>query len=196
MYEWMKKIHMYAGLFTFMAFFVWGATGIHAVFLPPPAGYQPPEVSEVRETPFEAPGHLGDKEIAEQVFDAADLAMAGGFYNVHRDESRNLAFQVFTANGRRDVTYLEDQKRIRVAFRDGGLGGFFSSMHAAHSRRGAPDLSARLWGWYNEFSNWAFLFMTLSGVYMWVATRPRLPWARLSFGGAAAVALILWVATR
>jgi hypothetical protein len=196
MYEWMKKIHMYAGLFAFMAFVVWGFAGVYAVFLPPPGGYQPPQVSEVREVPFEAPGQLDDKQLADLVFKSAGLTMAGGFYNVHRDDSQNLAFLVFSANGQRDVTYLEDQKRIRVEIRDGGLGNFLSSMHTAHSRRGAPDRSARLWGWYNEFSTWAFLFMTLSGIYMWVVTRPRLPWARLSFGGATAVCLILWLLTR
>ena len=47
MYEWVKKIHMYAGLLTFTAFVVWGVTGIHAVFLAPPGGYVPPENSTV-----------------------------------------------------------------------------------------------------------------------------------------------------
>jgi hypothetical protein len=196
MYEWVKKIHMYAGLLSFMAFFVWGVTGIHAVFLPPPGGYQPPEVAAQREVPFEAPGDLDDKQLSQLLFEAADIPMSGGFYNVHRNEEGNLSFFVFTSNGRRDVTYLEDERRIRVEIRQNGLGDFLSSMHAGHSRRGAPDLPARLWGFYNEFSTWAFFFMSLSGIYLWVATRPRLPWAQMCIGSAAAVFVILWVTTR
>jgi hypothetical protein len=196
MYEWMKKIHMYAGLLSFMAFVVWGITGVHAVFLPPPDGYEPPEVSAVEETPFEAPGALDDKQLAQLIFDTADLAMAGGYYNVRRNENGYLAFMSYTANGRRDLTYLEDKKVVRIEFRNSGLADFFSSMHAGHSRRGAPDLSSRLWGYYNELSTWAFFFMALSGVYMWVATRPGLPWAQICFGGAAVAGVILWFVAR
>jgi hypothetical protein len=196
MYDWMKKIHMYAGLLSYMAFFVWGVAGIRAVFLPPPGGYLPPEISAQREVPFEAPGDLDDEQLSQLLFKAAEIPMSGGHYNVHRNEEGNLAFFVFTNNGRRDVTYLEEEQRIRVEIRQNGLVDFLSSMHAGHSRRGAPDLSARFWGVYNEFSTWAFFFMSLSGIYLWVATRPRLPWAQLSIGGAAAVFVILWVATR
>ncbi len=196
MYEWTKKIHMYAGLISFMAFVVWGITGIHAVFLPPPGGYSPPQVSSEKEFPFDGPGDLDDKQLAKRIFDAADLQMAGGYYNVHRNENGNLTFNSYTANGPRDLTYIEDAKRVRIAFRTNDLGDFLSSMHTAHSRRGAPDLSSRLWGFFNEFSTWAFLFMTVSGVYMWIATRPKLPWARICAGGAVAVGGLLWVITR
>ena len=196
LYEWTKKIHMWAGLLTFTAFVVWGITGIYAIFLPAPGEYQPPEVAEETQFPFEAPGNLDDKELAKRIFDAADLKMAGGHYNVHRDDDQHLKFFVFTSNGRRDVTYLEEQRRVRVEFRHNNLGGFLSSMHTAHSRRGAPDRSARLWGYYNELSTWALLLMSVSGLYMWIATRPGLPWAQICAGGAAALCVILWVAVR
>jgi hypothetical protein len=196
MYEWVKKIHMYSGLVSFMAFVVWGVTGVHAILLPPPGGYEPPEVSSEQTFPFEGPGDLDDKQLAQRIFDTAALTMTGGFYDVRRDESGNLAFLSYSANGRRDFTYFEDQKLVRVQFRDNDMADFLSSMHAGHSRRGPPDLSSRLWGYYNEFSTWAFLFMALSGVYMWVATRPSLPWARLCVAGATAVGVVLWVVTR
>ena len=127
---------MWSGLLTFTAFVVWGITGIYAIFLPAPGEWKPPEVSSRREFSFAAPGNLDDKELAKRVFGAAELKMAGGHYNVHRDDDQNLAFNVFTSNGPRNVTYFEDKKRVLVEFRDGGLGGFVSSMHTAHSRRG------------------------------------------------------------
>ncbi len=196
MFEWIKKIHMYAGLFTFSAFVIWGLTGIHAVFLPPPGGYTPPEISSVREVPFKAAGDLDDKQLAKQIYDSIEVPLAGGHYNIRRDDDLNLAFFIFTSNGRRDVTYLEDRSVVRVAHRRNDLWGFLSSMHTAHSRRHALSFPSRMWGYYNEFSNWAFVFMTISGVYMWLATRPRLPWARLSLALSIGVAVGLWVLTR
>lgn len=196
MYDWMKKIHIYAGLFSFMAFVVWGVTGIHAVFLPPPGEWQPPAVTAQRELPFEAPGNLDDKKLAEAIYAVVGLAMAGGYYNVRRNDAGDLAFIAYSANGQRDVTYLDKERRVRIEFRDGDLGDFLSAMHAGHSRRGPPDLSSRLWGYYNEFSAWAFLFMVLSGMYMWVATRPGMRWALILVSATTAATLALWVTTR
>jgi len=122
--------------------------------------------------------------------------MVGGYYNVHRDDTGNLAFLAYSANGQRELTYLEKERRVRVVFRDSGLGDFLSSMHAGHSRRGAPDSSSRLWGYYNEFSTWAFLFMVLSGIYLWVATRPGMRWALVLSTATIAMTVVLWVTTR
>ena len=133
-------------------------TGIQAVFLPPPGDWQPRAVTAQREVAFEAAGNLDDKALAKAIYAAAGLAMAGGYYNVHRNDSGDLVFIAYSANGQRDVTYLEKVRRVRIDFRDGDLWDFLSEMHTGHSRRGAPDLSARLWGYYNEFSTWAFLF--------------------------------------
>jgi hypothetical protein len=196
MYEWMKKIHMYAGLLTFTAFVVWGITGVYAIFLPPPGGYQPPEVAETEERPFEAPGDMEDRDLAKHIYDTLNLSLAGGHYNIRRNDDGNLAFMVFTSNGRRDVTYLEEEKQVRIEYRNNDVAGFLSSMHTAHSRRGAPEFSVRLWAYFNEFSTWAFFFMSLSGLYMWIATRPGLPWAQICFGGATVAGVILWFVTR
>ncbi len=196
MHYWMKKIHMYAGLLTFTALVVWGVTGVMAVLAPAPGDFKPPDVSSQEERPFQVPGNLDDKELARQVYDSLDLPLRGGHYNVHRDEDSNLVFFVFTANGRRDVTLFEDEGKVRIEYRRNSLAGYLSTMHTANSRRGAADRPVRLWAIYNEFATWAFTFMTLSGVYLWLATRPRLLWAQLSFGGAFAVCLALWIATK
>lgn len=196
MFDWVKKLHIYAGLLTYTAFIVWGVTGIHAVFLPSPGNWKPPEVSDVQEISFEAPGDLDDKELAVRVYEAMDVPMTRPPNNARRDDDHNLTFMLWSANGRRDVTYLESERRIRVEVRPSNLAGFLSAMHTGSSRRGPPDLSARVWGYYNEFANWAFCFMTLSGLYMWLATRPRLVWAWLSFGGAVVFFAALWMVTR
>ena len=89
---------------------------------------------------------------------------------------------------------LEEEDKLRIEFRKRSLLGFLSSMHASHSDRGPAELQAKLWAYYNEFSLYAFTFMTLSGVYMWLATRPRMRWAQLTFGASVVTAAALWLA--
>jgi len=196
MFNWIKKLHMYAGLLTFSALFVWGLTGIHAVFLPPPGGYAPPEISETVEVPLEAPGDLDDKALARHIYDNLDIPLRGGHYNIRRDDDANLAFFIFTSSGRRDITYLETEGKVRIDVRQNGLADFLSSMHTAHSDRGPRTTAARMWGWYNEFSVWAFLFMTISGLYMWLETRPGMRWAQWTVAAGTVGPLVLWLATR
>lgn len=195
-YEWVNKIHMYAGLLTFTAFVIWGVTGVHAVFLPKPGEYTPPPVSSVREVPFEADGSMDDRELAKAIFEKIDIPLAGGRYNIHRDEDLNLAFNVFTINGGREVTFLEEQGVARVEHRANSLLSFLSSMHTAHSGRHKMTWASTAWGYYNELSIWAFLFMTISGVYMWLATRPKIRWAQATFVGMAALTAALWFVVR
>ncbi|MBI4908108.1 MAG: PepSY domain-containing protein [Acidobacteria bacterium] len=196
LYDWLKKIHMYSGLLTFSAFVVWGVTGIHAVFLEPPGEHQPPPVSSLREIPYKAAGGLDDQQLAKAIFDTVAIPLAGGRYNVHRDEQSNLAFNVFTINGGREVTFDEGAGIVRVAHRANSVWGYLSSMHTAHSRRHRLTASVIAWGYFNEVSTWAFLFMTVSGVYMWIATRPGLRWAQLTMGGMALLTVALWVVIR
>ena len=195
-YKWVQKIHMYTGLLTFMAFVVWGVTGVRAVFLPSPGNYAPPEVSSEREVRFNGAEDLDDEHLSREIFEAIKIPLSGGHYNVHRDDQLNLAFNVFTINGGREVTFLEDQGIVRIAHRRNSLWSYLSSMHTAHSHRHQLRVPARAWGYFNEFSTWAFFFMTISGVYMWIATRPGLRWAQISFGGMAALTLLLWILIR
>ena len=196
LYYWVKKLHTYSGLLTFTSFFIWGVTGVHAVFLPPPEQHQPPPVTSVKEVPFQAAGNLDDQKLAEAVFNAIQIPLAGGRYNVHRDAQANLTFNVFTINGGREVTFVEDTGIVQIAHRRNSVLGYLSSMHTAHSRRHrlTPPLIA--WGYFNEISTWAFVFMTFSGLYLWVATRPRLRWAQLSLAGMTAATIVLWAAIR
>jgi hypothetical protein len=196
MYEWTRRLHNYAGLLTFTALIVWGVTGIHAVFLPSPGNWVPEKVSESWEVLYEAPGNLDDKALSLAAFAASGIKMSSPPPQHRRDENNNLSFSVYTPSGRRDLTYLEAERKIRVEVRQNDLFGFLSSMHAGSSRRGPPGFSARVWGYYNEFANWSFGFMTLTGLYLWLATRPRLMWAWITCGIAVTVCAALWMMTR
>lgn len=196
MFAWIKKLHMYAGLFTFTAFVVWGVTGIHAVFLPSPGDWKEPEPTEIREVAWKAPGSLDDQALAEAAAEASGLKTIGAPVLRKRDAERNLTFAVFSPSGRRDLTVLEEEGKIRIAIRQNSLAEFLSASHTGSSRRGPPETAARIWGLYNEFANWAFLLMTLSGIYLWLATRPRIVWAWATLGLAAGVFVALWWGTR
>lgn len=196
MFKWIKKLHTYAGLLAFTAIFVWGFIGIFAIFLPSPGNYKPAEISKTERVPLEAPGDLDDKELARYVFDRIDIPLRGGHYNIRRDEDANLAFFVFTASGRRDVTYFEDERMVRIEVRQNSIPHFLSTMHTANARRGPQTTAARLWAYYNEFSLYAFFFMTVSGLYMWLETRPGMRWAQWTVGVAMVGPAILWLLTR
>ena len=199
MYKWMKKLHMYAGLLSFVALVIWGITGLHAVFLPSPGNYAPPEISSTREIPITPPadaGEMSDRDLANAINDQVEMPLRGGHYNIHRDDQGNLVFFIFTWNGRRDITYHEDRKVAEIAWRKNGVTSFLGSMHTAHSRRHPNVTPAQAWAYYNELSTWAFFFMTISGVYLWAITRPNLNWARWTVGVSVVFGAILWFATR
>jgi hypothetical protein len=142
------------------------------------------------------PPNLDDGKLARHIYDHLDIPLRGGHYNVRREADGNLAFYVFTASGRRDVTYLEDQGIVRTDVRQNSIFGFLSTMHTAFSRRGPTTRAARLWGYYNEFAAWAFFFMTVSGVYLWLDTRPGMRWAQLIAASSIGFSVVLWLATR
>jgi hypothetical protein len=196
MFKWMKRLHMHSGLFAYTAFIVWGITGIWSVFLPAPDNWPAPDVSEVREIPYDAPGDLDDTALALRVFEASGVKMSYPPREGRRNEDHHLVFTVYSPSGPRDLTYLEEDKLIRVAYRQNQLSGYLAAMHAGSTEPGPPDLPLRIWGVYNEAALWGFAFMTLSGLYLWLATRPRLIWAWATLAGSAVVFVVLWFLTR
>ncbi|MDZ7639246.1 MAG: hypothetical protein U5J83_13510 [Bryobacterales bacterium] len=103
-----------------------------------------------------APGNLDDKALAEDAAAASGLRTIGRPALHKRDAQQNLTFAVFGPNGRRDITYLESEGKLRVEIKQNSVVEFLSASHAGSSRRGPPEWGARVWGIYNEFANWAF----------------------------------------
>jgi hypothetical protein len=194
MYEWLRKIHMYAGLLSLTAFVVWGVAGVHGAFLPAPGQSRLPAPTGTRVIPYDAPGDLDDPALARRIFEVSGVTMTYPPNNSRRDKNQDLTFILYSPNGRRDVTYLEREHLIRIEIRQNKLAGFLSSMHTGRTGNGLPDLPARVWGFYNEFSVWAFFFLIFSGLYLWLATRPRLRWAWMTAAAAVTAFAALWVA--
>ena len=58
------------------------------------------------------------------------------------------------------------------------------------------DWRVRLWAFYNEVAIWALITMALSGLYLWLASRPKYRWAWVSFLTGSGAFAVLYVLTR
>lgn len=188
-----RKLHIYAGLLSFTAFVVYGIAGIRATLIEAPDDRRP-NPSDVREIVFDVPGDLSDKALADRIHAELDLPLTRPIpeWALYRDEERNLVLDFYTANGIRRVTVLEAEGRLRVEAEQAPLGQFLNQLHATVGVGGPPTVTA--WALYNIFSTFCLLFMTVSGVYLWLATRPGHGLALVSFAaGSAAFLALVWL---
>lgn len=188
-----KKLHIYTGLVNFIILMVFGVAGLQATFR---VQRQFNDVVETR--PFDAPANATDLEVAAAAVRALDLpAPMPGPNAVHRDADQNLTFTSYTVNGPRLITVLEPQHQLRVTIRRNALVHFFDNLHATTLRNsGGGDLRIRMWAWYVEFSIWSLIFMSVTGVWLWLASRPRLGWAQATVATGFGGFLLLYVVMR
>ena len=194
MHKWMKKLHMYAGLLSFLAFLVWGVAGIVATLAPAPGNRKPPEPS-VRYVDFPVQADLGDEEVAERMLAKLDPPFVRNA-RPQRDDQGRLFLNYFTPNGRRLFVLDEPQNRIEVREFPMPFLAFVNTMHVQTWNHSHPATEVKLWGAYNEFSLWAMLFMSISGVYLWLATRPNMRWAQWTAGAATLLFVALYFSLR
>lgn len=169
-----KTLHTYLGLFNFTHLIVFGIAGLVATLSPPPEDRQPASVS-VQEVSFNIPPGLSDKEIADAVYTELGLPLTGPIpeWAIRRNEDNNLLLNFYTANGPYRVTVFEDLERLRIVREKNGFWQFVSNLHSTlrvHDRSGDWRLVA--WTWYIEIALWSFLLMAVSGLYLWVSSRP------------------------
>ena len=93
------------------------------------------------------------------------------------------------------ASVLEDEDRLRIETRPASTYQFLAHLHELAPSRAAPDLRLQAWAWYIELSIWSLMLMALSGVYLWLASRPRhaWAWASLVVGSLALVAFYWYV---
>lgn len=195
MYRWIKKLHIYAGLLSFMGFSVWGVVGIWAALMPGPGERVRPE-PEVSVVDFQVDGSAADQEVIDAMIRASGLPFIQPGRKPARDPQGRLIVRYLTPNGTRRILLLEKENKIRIEQTPSPLMGFLNLMHMQTVLHHNPGWEVRMWGFYNEFSMWAVIFMTVSGLYMWIATRPGLGWALWTFGIASAAFVALYFALR
>src|SRR5436190_6758248 len=193
MTHWIKKIHMYTGLLAFTALVVFGIAGMTATI---PA--ERPQAGPVEPREYQLPPNLTDFEAATAVYQFLQppLAQPPGRGAVRRDAQNHVGFTVYSANGPRIITLLESERQVRIEFRRNHIWHFFENIHALTPREAKGDTRERLWSWYNEFAIWALIFMSVSGMWLWLASRPGYRWAQISFAAGSGAFLLLYSLTR
>ncbi|MEZ5403767.1 MAG: PepSY domain-containing protein [Bryobacteraceae bacterium] len=195
MTAWIKRLHMYAGLLSLTILFIFGIVGLTGLMLPVPSERKQPEFVG-REEAFAVPPNMSDRELAQAAWEKLAPPVTGPPppFSIRRDANRNLVFQVFGPNGPTRVTVLENDGKLRVETRRNLWWQYFNVLHETHIRSTVPDLIVRLWTWYNEFSIWTLMFLSLSGIWLWLAAKPGWRWAQLSFAvGTGMFFVIYWV---
>jgi hypothetical protein len=196
MHAWIKKIHMYLGLLNFVAITVFGVAGLTATMQPGPG--RPPAVADSRDQPFRVRADATDKQVADDVFEALNIPLSNPLPTqaIRRNDQNQLVLNFYTINGPYRVTVLEKEARLRVERMLNSTPRFLSNAHSVTQAGNSRYLRVRLWGWYNEFAIWSLLGMSISGVYLWLASRPGYRWAQVSFAAGTVVFIALYAATR
>ena len=187
---------MYLGLLNYVSLTVFGIAGLNATFESGPR--QPPPAVEARFLPFTAPSNASDKEVADAVFQLAHFPLSNPIPKpaLRRNPENELVLNFFTLNGPFRVTVLEKENRLRIEPVRNNLWRFLNSAHSVTQAGNSRFLRVRLWAWYNEFAIWSLIAMSLSGVYLWLASRPQYRWAQLCFAAGTGVFIVLWAVTR
>ncbi len=197
MNRWIKKLHMYFGLLNFSILLVFGIAGLTATFEAAPDNRVPPAVS-VRFENYTAPAGMNDKEVADDVYRVLKPALANPVpkFAIRRDADNNLAFAFFNVNGQQRVTVLERENRLRIETLRVSPWHFLDRLHSTTMNARSTDRRIQLWGYYNEFAIWSLLGMPLSGLYLWLSSRPGYRPAQLVFLAGSAFFIALYVVTR
>ncbi|MCW5977296.1 MAG: PepSY-associated TM helix domain-containing protein [Bryobacteraceae bacterium] len=189
-----KRIHIWVGLLSFLILLVDGITGIGVTFLPRYEDRSRPAPSvEMRD--YVVPGNLSDNEAADRIWEHLRLPLTNPpRYGVQRDENNDLAFAFYTPKSVIRVTALEKEGKLRLETTPAGAWMFLNNLHATTVRDLPRDWRMRLWVLYNEFAIAALLFLSLSGVYLWLSARPRHRLAQISLvAGAGSFIALYWL---
>jgi len=194
----LQKIHMYLGLLCWSILFVYGIAGLTATVFrsgPPGPHFQS---STVRTETFVTPPNGTDKQVADAVWRTLKIPLTGPppAYAIRRDRENNLLVSFYTTNGPTHVTVMEQQNQLRIETHRNTVWAYFNNLHSTTLRGHPYDWRIRLWTYYNEFAIWALLAMSLSGIYLWLSSRPRHLLAQAAVGLSVVSFLVLYILTR
>jgi hypothetical protein len=190
-----KKIHMYIGLLNFSNLIVFGIAGLAPTFQTGPERkiYAEP----ARYESFVPAPESSDEQIANAVFARFHFPFTDPIpkWALHRDVQGDLPLEFWSVNKVYKVLYAPKENRLRIEITQSSLPFFIDDLHTVTSLD-QRDWRMRAWAWYNHFAIWSLMAMAISGVYLWLASRPRHRIAQYSFAGGAAVFILLYALTR
>ena len=195
--RWIKKIHIYLGLVNFTILLIFGVVGLSASFLPPPSERERPK-PEVRNVDYKAPVDLSDRALADHAYEALKIPLTqpAPDWSLRRDRQNHLRFRLPTAAKVHDIVVFENESRLRVTTTTLDTYDVLFRMHELTLNHATPDWRTQLWALYIEVSIWSLILMAISGIYLWLTSRPKLRWAQLSFAAGIISFIALWTLSR
>lgn len=198
MRSFLQKIHMYLGLLCWSILLVYGTAGLTATVFrsgPPGPHFQS---SSVRTVNFVTPPNQTDKQVADGIWKTLKIPLTSPppTYAIHRNHGNNLVVSFWTANGPINVTVLGTQDQLRIETHRNTIWAFFNNLHSTTLRDRPYDWRIRLWACYNEFAIWALLAMVITGVTLWLSSRPRYLLAQATVAVACISFVVLYFLTR
>lgn len=194
--KWIRKIHIYAGLLVFAHLAIYGIAGLVATFQR--SLERPKTPNSVRFVPFSPPPSATDKQVAALVFETLKLPLTRPMpdWFLRRTPENHLLLDFYNINGIYRVVVLEDEGKLRVEDIRNSTWLFLEDVHAATlADRESPPL-VRAWAYWNEAGIWCLILFCLSGLYLWLSSRPKLRWAWVSLVCGLFSFAALWVAFR
>lgn len=176
-----RQLHIYAGLVSFAALALFGVVGLYASFEQDIGG----EV-ETLKTGFALPP---DSAGREEMWAVADEVVARfGFthttpvrdWMIHHPEPGHYVVDFYSQSGEGKAEIDLDAGTAKVRKTTYSTGRYLVEMHAVLPvHRPAPLVL--LWSSYMQLTTVALTFLAVSGIYLWLATRPRHRWGRIAF---------------
>ena len=197
MYALFRKVHMYAGLLNLSILLIFGVSGLWATFECAPEQRKPSE-PQVEFRDFSVPAGLDDKTVADRVYEFLKLPLVAPVpsFAIRRDANNDLALDFYSPTGVRRAVVLEKENRIRLETHRNSFTDYLNGLHTTTINARSTDWRIRWWSYYNEFSIWSLIGMSISGVYLWLASRPRYRPARWAFTLGCGVFIVLYAITR
>jgi hypothetical protein len=190
MNAWIRKLHLYAGLFNFSLLMVFGIAGLVATAHAPDI-FQQPSVHTITTQSFSVSPSSSDKEVVAAIVDALHVSV-GQLPNSRRNPQHQLMVDFYDPNGLRRVTLLETEHLLQIETFRNSIWRFFDNLHATTLHEGAPWTAQRLWGWYIEIATLSMIWMIASGIWLGLAQRWNSRWTQFSTGVAVVAFVVLY----
>jgi hypothetical protein len=115
---------------------------------------------------------------------------------LRRTPENHLLLDFYNVNGIYRVIVLEQEQKLRVEEIRNSIWLFLEDIHAATPNDPEAPALVRAWALWNEAAMWSLLAFCLSGIYLWLTTRPRMMWAWSALAVGTAAFMMLWSAFR
>lgn len=187
-YQWTRKLHLYAGLFISPFLLVYAVSTIylnHSV--------RPKPVDEQLGTmPLQLEQDLEGMDLVNSVLD--QLELSGEIVGRGQIRNNQTTIRVARPGMVKVVTVNLEQQQATIMERSNGLLGAINYLHFNPGLHRVPNWGmTKFWGWLADATVYLTLFLTISGIYLWlfIKAERKIGWIMLGGGVASFVSIIL-----